>query len=111
VTNKQQDLDVKFDQTEGGPVYIWGGEKSHGLRLLRRSPGFALLAICCLTFGIGATTAAFSWIEGILLRPFPIIGFCAWILSIDHSACRIPREVEFIAGSKNLDLLPSPYRG
>ena len=48
-----------------------------GLRLLRRSPGFALLAICCLTFGIGATTTAFSWIEGILLRPFPIFGFCA----------------------------------
>jgi predicted permease len=44
-----------------------------GLRLLRRSPGFALLAICCLTFGIGATTAAFSWIEGILLRPFPAV--------------------------------------
>src|SRR5215475_5556210 len=45
----------------------------YGLRLLRRSPGFALLAICCLTFGIGATTAAFSWIEGILLRPFPVV--------------------------------------
>src|SRR5262249_49680241 len=45
----------------------------HGLRLLRRSPGFAFLAICCLTFGIGATTAVFSWIEGILLRPFPAV--------------------------------------
>src|SRR5262249_10351331 len=45
----------------------------YGLRLLRRSPGFALLAICCLTLGIGATTAVFSWIEGILLRPFPAV--------------------------------------
>ena len=44
-----------------------------GLRLLRRSPGFSLLAIFCLTLGIGATTAAFSWIEGILLRPFPVV--------------------------------------
>jgi predicted permease len=44
-----------------------------GLRMLRRSPGFALLAILCLTLGIGATTAVFSWIEGILLRPFPLV--------------------------------------
>src|SRR5215813_297656 len=45
----------------------------YGLRMLRRSPGFSLLAILCLTFGIGATTAVFSWIEGILLRPFPAV--------------------------------------
>jgi predicted permease len=43
------------------------------LRMLRRSPGFALLAILCLTLGIGASTAVFSWIEGILLRPFPAV--------------------------------------
>jgi predicted permease len=44
-----------------------------GFRVLRRSPGFALLAILCLTLGIGATTSVFSWIEGILLRPFPLV--------------------------------------
>jgi predicted permease len=44
-----------------------------GLRMLRRSPGFSLLAILCLTIGIGANTAVFSWIEGILLRPFPAV--------------------------------------
>ena len=43
------------------------------IRILRRSPGFSLLAILCLTLGVGATTAVFSWIEGILLRPFPKI--------------------------------------
>ena len=41
--------------------------------MLRRSPGFSILAILCLTLGIGATTAVFSWIEGILLRPFPLV--------------------------------------
>src|ERR1041385_9066075 len=45
----------------------------YGIRMLRRAPGFSLLAILCLTLGIGATTAAFSWIEGILLRPFPLV--------------------------------------
>ncbi|HEV2446470.1 MAG TPA: ABC transporter permease, partial [Candidatus Sulfopaludibacter sp.] len=37
------------------------------------SPGFCLLAILCLTLGVGATTSVFSWIEGILLRPFPMV--------------------------------------
>src|SRR5579863_1079685 len=44
-----------------------------GLRILRRSPGFAVLAILCLTFGIGANAAVFSWVEGILLRPYPLV--------------------------------------
>ncbi len=44
-----------------------------GLRLLRRSPGFSILAILCLTLGIGANAAVFSWIEGILFRPYPAV--------------------------------------
>lgn len=44
-----------------------------GVRMLRRNPGVSLLAVMCLTLGIGATTAVFSWIEGILLRPFPMV--------------------------------------
>ena len=44
-----------------------------GFRILRRSSGFSLLVILCLTLGIGATTSVTSWIEGILLRPFPLV--------------------------------------
>src|SRR5919109_2419056 len=42
-------------------------------RMLRRSPGFSMLAILCLTLGIGANAAVFSWIEGILFRPYPAV--------------------------------------
>ena len=42
-----------------------------GFRMLRRAPGISILAILCLTLGIGANAAVFSWIEGILLRPYP----------------------------------------
>jgi len=44
-----------------------------GLRMLGRNPGFTLLAVLCLSLGIGATTSVFSWMEGILLRPFPLV--------------------------------------
>jgi macrolide transport system ATP-binding/permease protein len=44
-----------------------------GVRMLRRTPGFSMLAILCLTLGIGANAAVFSWIEGILFRPYPLV--------------------------------------
>jgi len=50
-----------------------GQDLHFGFRMMRRSPGFALLALLCLTLGIGANAAVFSWIEGVLLRPFPMV--------------------------------------
>src|SRR5213078_3712805 len=44
-----------------------------GARMLRRTPGFSALAILCLTLGIGTNAAVFSWIEGILIRPYPLV--------------------------------------
>lgn len=45
-----------------------------GFRMLRRNPGFSILAVLCLTLGIGTNAAVFSWIEGILIRPYPLVG-------------------------------------
>ena len=44
-----------------------------GFRMLRRSPGFSVLAFLCLTLGIGSNAAVLSWIEGILFRPYPAV--------------------------------------
>src|SRR5512141_1869551 len=53
-------------------------------RQVRKAPGFTLTVVLTLALGIGATTAIFSLIEGILLRPLPFSNPDRLVLLGDH---------------------------
>jgi macrolide transport system ATP-binding/permease protein len=83
-----------------------------GLRLLRRSPGFSILAILCLTLGIGANAAVFSWIEGVLFRPYPAVVHQERLLALTGTARAEPGATplswpDFIDLQRNCTLFDS----
>jgi len=71
----------------------------YAVRTLARAPGFAITAVSVAALGIGATTAAFTMVDHVLIRPLPFAG-----------SDRLVKLWENQPGYSHMELSPANYR-
>src|ERR1041384_4373858 len=74
---------------------------AYGSRSLRRNPGFAVTVIVTLALGIGASTAIFSVVNAVLLRPLPYTAPERLVLVQTDLRNRNVRDFPFAPGDYN----------
>jgi predicted permease len=89
----------------------------YALRALRRSPGFTLAVILTLALGIGANSAIFSVVYGVLLRPLPygspdrIVLLYGRYPQFGRTGTSLPDFIDWRAGSRSFEQLAARHNG
>src|SRR5712672_2142738 len=68
----------------------------YGARMMLKAPGFTFTAMLAMTLGIGATTAVFSLMNAVLIRPLPYADpeRLVYIWTPNPTVPRLPREMD-----------------
>lgn len=92
---------------------------SYSFRTLRKSPGFALAAVLCFALGIGATTAMFSVVNAVLLKPLPfhepdrVVGLWNHLTKMDLEwlGASAPEYLEYVERNTLFEQIAAYYSG
>jgi putative ABC transport system permease protein len=85
-------ISAVFSCCAGGLVRWLNVEQDvrYAIRTLRRSPGFAIVAVLTLALGIGATTAIYSVVDTILLQPLPFADADRLVRVVENVPSNVP---------------------
>src|SRR5487761_244456 len=88
----------------------------YGVRMLAKSPGFTAIAVLTLALGIGANTALFSVVNGVLLNPLPypqpnqLVALYSRTTQFSQSSISYPNFLDWQRDNRSFALLGA-YRG
>ena len=83
----------------------------YGIRMVAKSPGFAAIAILTLALGIGADTALFSVVNGVLLNPLPyrqpdrLVAIYARSKEFSHGSISYPNFLDWVRSQRSFSSL------